>query len=121
MDRGVLDRTDPAPSIPTYPRTEGLASYPAPWGIALFGESFGGFTTRDSYAAVRAYYSVALPMAGFEQGWYRGRNGLCYTLLILENDPRRAGVSPGQTSIAFKLRTAFTSEIGTTAPAGCIQ
>lgn len=114
-----IDRTHRAPVIPSYPRAVGNAHYPARWEMALTGESFGGFQTRDPYKTVTEYYHTALTARGWEGEWYRDRNGYCYTLLILENDPIQAHVPPGTTSIAFKLRYAFDVELGKNAPPGC--
>ncbi len=87
--------------------------------LQVLGEAFGGFQTRDSYETVRNYYTVRLAEQGWGQRWYVNRAGSCYLLLIIENDPRYARTPPGVTSISFKLRQAFHSELNGDAPAGC--
>ena len=114
-----IDRTYRVPIIPPYPNAVGNTHYPNRLEMALLGEAFGGFQTHDTHEMVQVYYRAALAARGWEGEWYRDRDGYCYALLIIENDPRQAGVPSGTTSIAFKLRYAFDVELGKNAPPGC--
>ena len=107
------------PKLPHYPNVEGNAHYPYRLEALVLGEAFGGFQTRDSYKTVREYYRERLVEQGWQRGWYKNRAGRCYTLLIIENDPKYARTPPGVTSISFKLREPFHSELERDAPAGC--
>lgn len=106
-----LDRTSTAPIIPPYPNVERGASYTSRWSMELFDEDFGGFRTTDTHSQVQQYYRERLAQEGWDGWWYRASDGHCYTLLIIKNDSRAAGVPPGVTSIALKLRPVFTSEV----------
>ena len=53
-------RNNGAPTIPAYPNTIGGYHQPSTIEAQLFGEAFGGFTTRDSYATVTAHYATTL-------------------------------------------------------------
>ncbi len=108
----------PAPTLPPYSHTIGAVSYPSKWEMILFSEGFGSFRTSDSHATVLSNYKAILATYGWEGWWYRDRNGYCYTILIIENNPFMAKTPPGQTSIALKLRAAFESEIGAPGPLG---
>ena len=109
----------PAPTIPPYPNAIGEASYPGGWELRVLGEAFGGFSTSDSPEAVSRYYRERLTAQGWRDGWYQNWFGYCYTLLIIPNPPGAANAPPKTTQISVKLRQAFRSELGTTAPAGC--
>jgi hypothetical protein len=113
-----LSQAHLAPALPPYPNVV-RACYPSRLEAQLMGEAFCGIETRDSYRTVVDYYDAHLPQHGWEKRWYRNPAGICYTLLIIQNDPTYARTPPGVTSLAFKLRQAFYSELNTTAPPGC--
>ncbi len=108
----------PSPTIPPYPNVSGAATYPGGWELRVFGEAFGGFATPDSSAAVSQYYGERLSEQGWRNGWYQNRFGYCYTLLIVPDSAVAANRPVGATGIGLKLRQAFRSELGTSAPRG---
>lgn len=107
-----------APTIPVYPNHTGSAEIPSRIEAQLLGESFGGFRTVDSAETVQAFYAQRLPENGWKNGWYQNRAGYCYTLLIIPSHSVDT-IAAGTIGIGFKLRQAFSSELHTTAPAGC--